>query len=459
MEFVTTSVLAAALCLGLAVLRPYRGLWVFMITLPLGAVAAVNLPRFGGTSILITDVAVVVLVLAMLLRRDGPGEAAGTLRPFQPGFWLLGVVVITVLSGLFFPRLFLGQTDVFVIARTEGVLGIVSRPLAPTYGNISQALRQVLSALAFVALATLFRRVPDPRPVVVAMAAATALTLVLALLDLGSHALGWPDALDWLRSANYQILDRQVVLGLKRLVAGYPEPAALGYYALGLFGFWLRMAIGGQPWALVATLALGALVLRTTSSAAYLALAMFLLLVLFWQFRSLRPAAMHPVQVGVLSGLGALIPLVTLGLVMAYGLVPGVASYFDTVLFGKLTSQSGVERMAWNRQAFVNLVDTRLVGAGIGAVRGSGWLGVTLASIGVLGTALYLGFLASVLRGQKRAERDPNLVVSALKYGCVAVFLQALLSRSVPNLDTAFFAMAGLSVGLGRGMMLRERPG
>ena len=70
---------------------------------------------------------------------------------------------------------------------------------------------------------------------------------------------------------------------------------------------------------------------------------------------------------------------------------------------------------------------------------------------GLPGTALFLAFLASVLRMKVRVPgSDLDSVATALKWGCVATLSCEILIASTPNLGVFFFAMAGLATGLAR---------
>ena len=457
MQFVSTSVIGILLAGLLLWLGPYRGLWVFMVSLPLGATAAVNFPAVGGASLLVSDVLLLVLLLQLGLRGDWLRQALGTLRPYQPGFWLLMVLLIAAVSAIFLPRLFAGQTEAFQVVRSAEKALPVLQPLAPSNGNVAQLFRLLLSASAFLTLATLFRCQPTPSPIVTGMAVALAAHAALGVADVGSYALGRPDLLKGLRSSGYQMLDHQMLLGAKRMVGGFPEPSAFGYYSIGLFGFWLRYWLGarGNGLALLCLIVSSLLVLRSTSSGTYVALAVLGVLCIGFSLRTVDLDRLRHGQVRMLVGCVALFLLMAGVAVLTLNLFPAAARFLDTALFSKLSSASGIERLSWNRQAMTNFRDTWTLGAGLGSVRGNGWLGATLASLGLIGTLFFAMFLFGVARARaRRPGSEQALTVSALQYGCAAVFLQALVTQTTPNLGTAFFAMAGLAVGLARGSVL-----
>jgi uncharacterized membrane protein YjjP (DUF1212 family) len=105
------------------------------------------------------------------------------MRPNQPGYYLALTFFLCVISVIFFPRIFAGSLEVFSIARVDGQVGIVSKPLRPTNGNITQLFRFFLAVLTFFAMATLAREGNSARPVVIALIVATLMHALLGALD------------------------------------------------------------------------------------------------------------------------------------------------------------------------------------------------------------------------------------------------------------------------------------
>jgi hypothetical protein len=459
MEIVPSTLPALALALALFLRGPRSGLWLMLFASPFGAAAAFNLPAAGGATIGVLDLAAVAAFAAVLLMPGAGGRMLGTMRPPQPGFWLAGLMAVAVVSALFLPRLFVGETEVFSLSRAANERGIVSLPLAPTTGNLTQAFRLTLGALAFYALATVFRRSPDAGLVVRAIAVATAANLALGLLDLATFLTGTAVLLEPIRTANYAILEDVQMMGIKRMIGGFPEASAFGNYTLGLFGFWFaywafgpRRRLAG--WMLGGTtLAL----LHSTSSAAYVGLVGFL--VTFGLVAILANLRAQVGRRGLALAVGGILAawLGAVAVFSAYALVDPVTAFLDRALFDKFETDSGVERMSWNAQALRNFADTWGLGAGLGSVRASSWLAACLGSIGLLGTGLYLAFLASLARAPGTtgdAERDAS--IAGLKAAALAIVLQAMLTLPTPDLGIFFFALAGLLTGLSRGGALER---
>ncbi|WP_212524271.1 hypothetical protein [Actibacterium sp. MT2.3-13A] len=462
MEIVASTFLSLAAIAALMVMGPHRGLWLAMAMAPFGAAAAFNLPALGGASILALDLMAVTLFGLVILSRDGMRQVVGTMRMGQPGFWLLLLGLFCIMAALFLPRVFQGQTEVFSIARSEGRTAIISVPLRPNVGNLTQLFRIGLGVLAFLALATAFRRRPDAGRVRRAMIVVTCVHVALGWLDVISHAVGLPELLEPIRTANYAMLTESMMGGLKRMVGGFPEASSYGYLTLALFGFWLQYWVAGGRsrlgfWMLLATVVV---LLRGTSSSAYVAAALFCVsfagLAYLRRLRHRvhrRTAAVWAVA-AVLAWLGAI------GLFAAYQLVDPVAAYLDRALFQKLEGSSGVERMSWNAQAFSNFLETWMMGAGLGSIRASNWLLACLGSIGLIGTGLFLGFLgATATLREQGGDQERAVVIRALKAACLALFCVAMLILPTPDLGIFFFMLAGLAAGLARGGLLRARHG
>lgn len=458
MQLVPSSLLALAAILTLFIKGPRRGVFAFLALTPFGAAAAFNLPALGGATIGLKELAVVAVLVMVWITPDGPNRLLGTMRPGQPGFWLLLLMAVCAMSAIFAPMVFRGATEVFSLSRSANAQGIISIPLRPTTGNITQLFMMTLSALAFLCFATVFRITPDTRAVLIGMATATGIHFVLGWLDVLTGATGLTALMEPIRTANYSMLNESRMAGVKRMVGGFPEASAFGEYALGLFAFWLPFWVRSpSSWLARLMLAGSAIVLlRSTSSGAYVALVVYLLgYGLFAITSGTRSRVPRRVAVIFLSGFLTMW-MAALMIFASYQLVDPVTAFFDQTLFDKLETDSGIERMGWNAQAFRNFTDTMLVGAGLGSVRASNWFVACLGSIGLIGTAFYLTFLASVARRPVPPEdAETAIVITALKSACFALFVSAFLTSTTPNLGVFFFTLAGLATGLSRGALQR----
>lgn len=441
-----TTPLTAAVLLALWALGPARGLWVLMATLPLGAAAAVSLPGLGSISP--TEVALAALWPLVLLRPGaGPGLTDAALRPGGPGPALMALMAWAAMSALLVPRLMAGATEVFTLVRADTGAAILRRPLAPGPGNLGQLARLGLGAAGFLALAAALA--PETgagaaRLVWRGLAVATGLQALLAGADLLVPAL-----LEPLRSADLGMRAGQQLLGLTRLAGGFSEPAAFAYVTIGLYGAWLAAALARVPWAVLGLAVSAALLLRSAASSAYAGMALTSAAVLLWQ---LGPMLRRGAGIRLYAGIFALLPALVAGAVMLLAGLPALAALADSLLWSKLDSASGVERMAWSAQALRNAAETWGLGAGLGSLRASGWAASVLGSLGLPGAALFAWFLWQALR-----PRGGGAAASALRTGACAMLLQAQLTRPHPDLGPAFFVFAGVAAGLSRGALRRGR--
>ncbi len=449
MQVFATTPLALFLLIYIFVRGPVKGLWCLFLVLPMGAAAAMNVSGLG--SIYMTDFVIIAMWASLLFFRTGFSEVFATLRPGRPGFLLLLLLVVSLLSAYFMPRFFRAETEVFMLVKVpDWGMAFRLRPLEPTTQNISQAIRLVISTSAFVVLATLFRAYGNAQQVHKCMILATWLNVLLAFLDVTSHAVGFNDLLDIIRTSNMAMLDDQRIMGFKRIAGGFAEASAFGFYTMGLFAYWFRYWFSDQTsWksGLIVALLL-ALIIRSTSSSTYVALGAFLGLYFVWHFRTMFKARRAFL---IYTATMVAVPAMLIVLVLTFALSPVLQGMLDELLLSKMSSDSGVERMMWNTQAFTAMLDTYGLGAGIGSVRASSFLYACLGNIGIVGTVLYLVFIYQVLMARpplRSRESYTSTVAAALQASCVGILLQAMMSTPYPNLDVVFFAHAGLAMGL-----------
>ena len=461
MQFLPSTFIAIVMIGALLAVGLRRGLWVFFAMMPLGAAAAFNLPAVGNASFGIKELAVIVVLGLVLFRPRGLDNLMGTLRPGQPGGIALVLFVYCVLSALWVPSVFSGVTEVFTISRSANANGIRSIPLGPTSGNLTQLIALTLSLAAFLAMATHSRTSPEPGRIERAMVVATVVNVALGLFDIGSAAVGAAFLMDPLRTANYSILSEAEVMGFKRMIGGFPEASSFGSFSMGLLGFWLHRFLAAPKSGLAATMLVIALfcVVRSTSSAAYVALVAFAAIYCLYHV-VMRMRSVLSRQIVNTAILGILLLWHAMIMVYAaYELVEPVSAFLNALVFEKLGTDSGVERMSWNAQALRNLTDTWLIGAGLGSARASNWLLSSLGSVGVPGTALFIAFLVAMFRMRVQGQgTEAGMTVAALKWGCAATIITELLIASTPNIGVFFFAIAGLATGLARSTQQVDLP-
>jgi hypothetical protein len=185
-------------------------------SLPLGSTAIVTLGALGGSSPLIYTALVVLLLASASLRRGFLDDLVTVFATYRTA-WILGALILySIFSAIVFPRLFAGQTIVFVASPDTGVQEL---PLAPVSGNITQTGYFVLGALAFFAFTMLLERKDQFEAVRRGFFAWVVVHACLGVLDLLGKVSGIGDILSPIRTANYTYLVEveEVVLARSRL--------------------------------------------------------------------------------------------------------------------------------------------------------------------------------------------------------------------------------------------------
>jgi hypothetical protein len=422
---------------------------VFFVSTLLSAAAALILPSLGGANIQPAHLLLGFLALAVLASPASLRRAGTALAFPNCGFWLLLTAVYAILSAMFLPRILAGTTYVFAIARTELGPGIISTPLAPTSGNITQAIYFLGDLVCFLVFYDAASRPDGLKIAVNAAIVSAAINLGFAAIDLGTYWLGLGDVLAVVRNANYRMLDDATVLGFKRIVGSFPEASTFAYVTAGFFAFCTKLSLDGirpkltVPLALLSLLALA----LSTSSTGYAATSGFLALLFL---SSLIQVFSRRVRRATLA-LVTIFPLIVVaglaGLRLNQPAWRAVSELIDNSVFEKMQSSSGIERAKWNDQALINFSQTRGLGAGDGSVRASSFPIAVLGNIGVFGALTYGIFLCGVLLGRKNRWRHPFPAAcqSAARWACLTQLAGASVAGSFIDLGLPFFIFAGLA--------------
>jgi|SRR5579863_10039419 len=442
---------AIAIAIGLIgwVVRPSFAIYAFVVSTLLNSAAALLLPSLGYATIQPAHLLLGFLALAAVASRTSLSRVGDALMFPTAGFWLLLTALYTALSAYFLPRIFAGATYVFAIARTEIGPGIVSQPLAPVSGNITQSIYFIGDLVCFLIFYLYACRPRELTATVNAVLLCAAINLVFAAIDLGSYWSGLGDLLGFIRNGSYRMLDEGTVSGFKRIVGSFPEASTFAYFTVGFFAFCTRLWMAGYRRAITAPLALLSLaaLMASTSSTGYAATCGFLALLFAG---ALAQVLTRPVRKETM-GLVVVLPLVLATTLVAVRLSPAgwqtVSDMTEATVFNKLNTSSGIERQKWNAQALTNLVDTNGFGGGAGSVRASSFPVAVLGNIGVFGAITYGLFLIHLLFGRSRRWQHPLAAgaQSAARWACVAQLIGASVAGSFIDLGLPFFIFAGLA--------------
>jgi hypothetical protein len=419
----------------------------FITSTLLGASAAVVLDSLGGASISPAHVLLGFVVVGLASRRAILQRALNGLAFPKAGFWLLITVVYSICTAIFFPRLFEGLTYVFPVRADAGYN---LTPLAPATANFTQSVYFTGDFICFIALYG-YAGLPEGWRLIAKTALFCAgLNLVFGAADMLTYWTNTSELLAFIRNANYRMLNDTEVAGFKRIVGSFTEAAAFGSTTLGYFGFCLKLWLQGFHTRLAFLLALLSILAMvfSTSTTAYVGLSTFLVLIYLECFLKLLGGPVPTQTVLFLIAAPILAAVVVSVIALNDASWSYVQDLLDTMIFNKLSTDSGVERSAWNRQAIQNFFDTWGLGAGNGSVRAASFLAAVLASLGVVGACTYAGFLLFLFLGNRElASSDgyENAVSSAAKSICLAWFISSSVAGAFIDLSLPFFVFAALA--------------
>jgi hypothetical protein len=410
---------------------PARSLFVGLIaSMAFGATALATLGSLGGSSPLIYTLFAALVLATLPLRRHIRGDIGVVFRHGYAAWVVAALSIYAVIGAVLFPRLFAGRTSVFVASHTRG--GVYEVPLGPVSGNISQTGYFVMSGMAFLALCVIFLHADAIRQVRRGFFLWCGLHTGFGLIDLMGKLAGVSDALAFLRTASYAMLTETTQAGFARIAGAQSEASAFGGISLSAlafaFTYWRRT---GSHLALGLALTLIALLVLSTSSTAYVGLAILCVPVAISTGRSLSARGLH-IQELFLLALGLA------GVFAALGLAVSDEKFFEPVIrllnvaiFEKAGSASGQERSYWNYISLKSFVDTWGLGVGVGSSRASSWPVAVLSQLGALGAVMLALLVVAVARRPKRLYKALDVEDAATVDAVRACALAGVVSSSL----------------------------
>jgi hypothetical protein len=418
---------------------------VFVVSTLFGASAALVVTSMSNANVQPAHLLLIFFAAFVALQPEFLRRGARCLQFPRAGFWLLLTVLYGVATAMVMPRLFAGLTNVFAV-RSDG--GPMLIPLAPSSGNLTQTAYFVGDFICFFSVYSCASTRAGLRAVAYGLLICAAVNLSFAAADLVTYWTGTGELLAFVRNASYRLLNDTEVSGFKRIVGSFSEAASFAYVTLGMLAFAGRLWLSGvyPRWTLsLATLSVAALIF-STSTTAYVGLATFVAVAyLDSLFRTLTRTV--TIQMFCFS---CILPILLVTFVVVLALNDAQWSYvmdlFNTMVLNKLSSNSGIERTAWNGQALSAFLDTDGFGAGIGSLRASSFPVAVLGSIGVIGGLTYGAFLICILCGPRdhSGTLEDAFQLSA-RWACLALLIAASIAASFIDLGLLFFIFAGLA--------------
>jgi hypothetical protein len=232
------SVVGLLVCAAILAVAYYcRGSLIIglMASLAFGSTALMTLTSLGGSSPLIYTFFAATLVTAVAVRRRiwrDIGAVFGSIRPI----WVLGgVMLYAVVGAWLFPRLFAGQTTVFVQSKARK--GVIEASLGPVSANLSQTGYFVLGCLTAVAICVLLLHHDRLDQIRRGFLLWCSLHAGMGLIDFLGKLSGAGDVLGPIRTASYAMLTEASEAGFSRIAGAYSEASAFGGVSLACLAF------------------------------------------------------------------------------------------------------------------------------------------------------------------------------------------------------------------------------
>jgi hypothetical protein len=434
----------------MAMLTPFARpeLTVFFL-LSLFVANAAGTIAIGGVGIPPADLFLLVYCIRILSTKYGPRLVVQAVSPWGAGFTLCLLVTYGLFTAFFYPRLLQDVTEVIYTDRSvsEVLMGI-PRPLAPGSGNITQSFHFVGGACAFAATYAYVKIARTPI-FLWSFAALAGLNIIFGVLDILTYNLGISYVLDFIRSGGYLVMIDQDFGTFRRVVGSFPEPSTFAAFSFVMFAAMFVMWLHGwgSYWVAFLLIANLMMIIFSTSTTGYAALAVFLIVVPVWlavAFLSGRFVQKAMTVAWVLC-FAAAVGIVLLLL----DLVPNSVYEVVNLTLHKEESLSGMERSMTNVQAWNNFLDTYGLGVGLGSARASGFAYVLLSNMGIIGFLGFSIFLMQLLGPvQAVAGRDARTTVAVAKSQIITILLVSIISGGIFDLGLLFYVACAVVTGL-----------
>lgn len=427
----------------------------------LGASAALILAGLGGANVQPAYIILLFILAHILLDQRYKTALYRAIYFPRSGFWLIIVVIYGAMTTFFVPRLLEGATNVFAIARSDAGSAIVLVPLATSSGNLSQLMYFASDLLCFSLFYSLATNEDNHATILKAVYFTAVANFLFGLLDVATYVTSSTELLAFIRNANYTMLTEVELAGFKRMVGSFTEASAFATATLCLFAFTFRSWLNEFKPGINGTISCMSFIaiICSTSTTGYAGFVVYILLEYGLAiYRAMNGRASRNMVRFIFVG-----PIVLAVVICATAINPTLSTtvqgVIDIIFVEKSQSDSGIERGAWNTQAYKNFIETYGFGAGIGSNRASSFLIAVPASIGVIGTIFYFIFLYSVVNARNGSKQLGREIQHAAKGACFAQLIAAAISFPFIDLGLQFFMFAGVIVGIAGSRKYEEERG
>jgi hypothetical protein len=421
--------------------------------------AAIVLGSLGtGSSIPPLDFALLFMTMRLLV--PGSGQLRATVRAVEANAWLLVFVAYGVVMAFAGPRLFAGQFAFAPLRAESGATYtshlsflLATRPFGPSPQNLTSSV-YLVGTLVAATVAHVACKAPAGRVTLVrTMAVVGIVHCLFGVLSVVGKGTAIDVALGFFRNGSYAQLTQEVE-GISRMSGISTEPSSYAGFGAIWFVFlaecWLRRI---DPWLTgAAALCLGAALVASTSTTAYIALAAwFGLLVLRSLFVPGALPADRALWLAVL-GLGGVV-VGSVVLLWQPQLVDHLTQFAQHILFDKMSSESGIQRRFWALQGYQAFVGTHGIGVGPGSFRSSSLFTAVLGCVGVIGAIALVAHVLIAFKPLRWSTYvpavDPDMAVAG---ACAWAMLMAIIIAGItapscdPGSDFALLSGAALAL-------------
>lgn len=422
-----------------------------MVATLFGGSAAINLPALGGSSIPPANLALMFLLLRIVL--PGPRQMERLGPALSANAYLIVFALYGTVSAWILPRLFAAAIEVTPLRPGAVRQLFEAAPVHFSSQNITTSIYLIGTLIAGIG-ATLGAARPGSAPVLVRTGIFIAIThALLGFLSIFVAGTSLNAVIEFFRNGHYAQLD-QSIEGLSRMNGIWPETSGFASFGGAWFIFmtelWLRDVRG--RWTGFASALLGAALLISTSSTAYVTLSGYSLILLI---RMLFIPGSIPLRKGLLLVGAAFAAAIIILMVVTFD--SAVLDSFSRILtlmtLEKTESSSGVQRLYWASQGLDAFMASAGFGIGAGTFRSSSLITAILGSMGIIGT---LSFIAHLWRAFMPFRASTHMmgnsytgaVGAAASWTSTLMLMPAAVASPSPDPGVVWAIFTGLALGL-----------
>ena len=425
--------------------------WLFSATIVLNLLGAASALISGSISIAPGIISLLMTFVSLFLSGHFNKYALGKFIDCGAGLWITLFVIYVLISGYFFPTIFIRSTYVNAIGSTVFEPSTVPSPLVPSSGNFSQAIYVCCSASAFLMVFCFCLYKENIEWMTRTLIVCSMINVIFAFVDLLTYYSNTTFLLDFIRNGPYTLHVEESIHGFKRIAGSFTETSSFSMVTLAFVAFNIQLWNNIKYRSLIRSSVIVQVILLSisTSSTAYVGL-VALIGVLATQFfvkiqkKGFTDADFKVVMIGIF-----IVILITAIAIAIPSISMAAFELIETTVLDKSTSESGVERSSWNMQGMQNLWDTSGIGVGVGGARASSFIVALLSNVGFVGSVLFALFCGSAFFYTKNSEDvEVANLIAATRASALMILITASISGTVMDLGVSFFVLAGICASL-----------